>query len=77
MAGPTQIPPVTHNPFDLRTLWSQSLLPHRKHAAATGDQGCIVAKRDRLRDFNLVTDARGGTQVPSCFLRFQAILTAD
>ena len=34
--------PYTHNPFDLRTLWSQSLLPHRKHAAATGDQGRIV-----------------------------------
>ena len=71
MAGPTQIPPVTHNPFDLRTLWSQSLLPHRKHAAATGDQGCIVAKRDRLRDFNLVTDARGERRFRAVFYVFK------
>eukprot|EP00964_Phaeocystis_antarctica_P012637 scaffold6962_cov54-Phaeocystis_antarctica.AAC.2 len=41
-----------------------SLLPRRKHAPTTGDRG-RVAERDRLRDFNLVTDVRLELEEPA------------
>eukprot|EP00964_Phaeocystis_antarctica_P004605 scaffold2484_cov46-Phaeocystis_antarctica.AAC.2 len=59
-------------PYVLSTcdfLWSQSLLPRRKHAPATGDRGRVVAERDCLRDFNLVTDARLELDEPALEVR--------
>eukprot|EP00964_Phaeocystis_antarctica_P074471 scaffold45791_cov86-Phaeocystis_antarctica.AAC.2 len=61
-------PSLTHCSFNLRPLWSQSLLPRRKHAPATGDRGRVV-ERDRLRDFNLVTDVRLELEEPALEIR--------
>eukprot|EP00964_Phaeocystis_antarctica_P092241 scaffold59302_cov92-Phaeocystis_antarctica.AAC.1 len=47
---------------------SQSLLPHRKHAPGTGGRDRVV-ERDRLRDFNLVTDARLELDEPALEVR--------
>eukprot|EP00964_Phaeocystis_antarctica_P131834 scaffold95822_cov77-Phaeocystis_antarctica.AAC.1 len=49
----------------LGTHTLESLLCRRKHAPATGDRSRVVAERDRLRDFNLVTDVRLELEEPA------------